>query len=140
MLPPLRYSKDADLNDKNFLVYAMKNYENKQCSGIDEFNEDLATTVHLKKLLTRYMVGDVLKERLIVNHIIAFFNVFTPPAAAAKILFYKLDAEHHIYLKTFLVFLDRCPSFIMLNGVMLNVDEMPIDLVLYAKIKDGIMR
>ena len=136
----MRYVNDSDLNDKNFMMFAMKSYTNPQCSGVEEFNEDLATTVHLKKLLTRYHLGGVLKERLIVNHIISFFNVFTPPAAAAKILFYKLDPEHHIYLKTFLVFLNRCPNFIMVNSKVLNIDEIPVDLVLYNKIKDGIMR
>jgi len=133
----MRYLKDDDLNEKNFLMYAMKSYDNPQCGGLDEFNEDLATTIHLKKLLTRYHLGGVLKERLIVNHIISFFNVFKP-LAAVKILFYKLDPEHRIYLKTFLMFLNRCPSYIMMNGHILNIDEIPIDLVLYNKIKEGI--
>ena len=130
---------NADLNDRNFLMFAMNSYSNTQCSGLDEFNEDLATTVHLKKLFTRYYLNGILKERLIVNHIISFFNCFEPNAAA-RILFYRLEPVHHVYLKTFLVFLNRCPDETVINGRVLNIREIPIDLVLYNKIKEGIMR
>ena len=131
--------KYADLNDKNFLLYAMRHYDNPQCNGIEEFNEDLSIPIHLKKLLTRYHVNGVLKERLIINHIISFFNVFDP-LAAAKILFFKLDQHHYIYLKTFLVYLNRCPEHIMIGGQLINLNTIPTDMILYTRLKDGILK
>lgn len=125
-----------ELNEKTFLLFAMKHYDNPQCAGIEEFNEDLSIPIHLKKLLTRYHVNGVLKERLIINHIISFFNVFEP-MAAAKILFFKLDPHHHSYLKTFLVYLNRCPEHISINGQLLNINALPMDPVLYNRLKDG---
>ena len=124
----------VDLNDKNFMLYAMRNYNNPQCHGPEEFSEDLAIPIHLKKLLTRYHVNGVLKERLIINHIISFFNVFDPDAAA-KILFFKLDSHHHIYLKTFLVYLHRCPDMIQQDGKQVQMNTIPTDLVLYNRLR-----
>lgn len=111
------------LNDKNFLIYAMKNYNNPHCQDIEEFNEDLASIIHLKKLFTRYSVGGVLKDRLITNHLISLFNVFSP-IAAIHILFFKIDSIHHVCLKTFLVYLNRCPE--MLYGDI-KIDKQLLD-------------
>ena len=33
--------KFDDLNEKNFLLYAMKEYNNPQCTEVEEFNDDL---------------------------------------------------------------------------------------------------
>src|ERR1035437_3943059 len=124
----------VDLNDKNFMLYAMRNYNNPQCHGPEEFSEDLAIPIHLKKLFTRYQINGVLKERLIINHIISFFNVFEAEAAA-RILFFKLDSQHHTYLKTFLVYLHRCPDTIQQDGKLIQMCNIPIDLVLYNRLR-----
>ena len=50
--------------------------------------------------------GKVLKERLIINHLVTFYNVFESKAAT-RILFYKVEKEFHPILKTFLVYLNR---------------------------------
>ena len=124
-----------DLNDKTFLLYAMKNYTNIRCNGIEEFNEDISLIIHLKKLFTRYKVNGVLKERLILNHIISFFNVFSS-SAAVKMLFFKLDDSHHSYLKTFLVFLNRCPNNIIINNEK-NLNLILIDKTLLNMLNKG---
>jgi len=127
----MQYINDTvDLNDRNLILYAAKHYDNPQCHDMDEFNEDLQIPMHLKKLFTRYHVNGDLKLRLILNHVISFFNVFTP-LAAVKILFLKLDAKHHSYLKTVLTYLNRCPDIILINGNYLNIKtDILIDRVL----------
>ena len=91
------------LNESNFVMYAMKLYDNPQCSGIEEFQEDLNRIKYIKRLLRRYHKTGVLKERLILNHIIIISNVFGIEGAV-KILFYKIEKDLHSLLKTFLAF------------------------------------
>jgi len=98
-----------NLNENNFIMYAMKLYENPQYSGIEEFQEDLNRIKYIKRLLRRYQKTGVLKERLILNHIIIISNVFGIEGAV-KILFYKIEKDLHTLLKTFLVFLQYIPE------------------------------
>lgn len=97
------------LTDANFIMYAMKAYQNPHCLDIDEFHDDLKRIKYIKRLLNRYKSTGVLKERLILNHIIVLYNVFGPEAAT-KILFFKLSPEFWSELKTFLVFLHYMPE------------------------------
>ena len=100
---------DNDLNEKNFLLYAMKEYNNPQCIDIEEFNDDLRKIKYIKRLFNQYASEGVLKERLLLNHIIIFYNVF-PPKAATKILFYKIEERFWPILKTFLFYLNLLPE------------------------------
>ncbi len=61
------------LNENNFIVYCMRNYDNPQCHSIEEFDEDLKRFLYLKKLLSRYKKNGDLKERLILNHQVILF-------------------------------------------------------------------
>ena len=56
-----------DLNKDNFILYAMKFYENPQCLSEQDFHDDLKIIKYLKRLLNRYHLGGELKERLINN-------------------------------------------------------------------------
>ena len=98
-----------DLNEKNFLLYAMKEYNNPQCTEVEEFNDDLKKIKYIKRLLNQYMSEGVLKERLLLNHIIVFYNVF-PPAAATRILFFKIEEKFWPILKPFLFYLKLMPE------------------------------
>ena len=98
-----------DLNEKNFLLYAMKEYNNPQCTDIEEFNDDLKKIKYIKRLLNQYVSEGVLKERLLLNHIIIFYNVF-PPAAATRILFFKIEEKFWPILKPFLFYLKLMPE------------------------------
>ena len=98
-----------DLNEKNFLLYAMKEYNNPQCSEVEEFNDDLKKIKYIKRLLNQYVSEGVLKERLLLNHIIVFYNVF-PPAAATRILFFKIEEKFWPILKPFLFYLNLLPE------------------------------
>lgn len=97
------------LNTDNYIMFAMKNYTNPACLGIEEFHEDMNRLKYLKKLFQGYLNNGVLKERLILNHIIILQNVLGIEPAA-RILFFRLPPSVHSVLKTFLVFLNALPT------------------------------
>ena len=117
-----------DLNEKNFLLYAMKEYNNPQCVDVDEFNDDLKKIKYIKRLLNQYISEGNLKESLLLNHIIVFFNVFTTKAAT-RILFYKMEEEFWPMLKTFLFYLNYMPEDRVesINGREILVTDIPLD-------------
>ena len=43
-----------ELNDDNFLIYAIKNYQNPSCTGMAELEDDLKRFKYLKRLLNKY--------------------------------------------------------------------------------------
>lgn len=126
-----------DLTEQSFLLFAAKHYDNPHCHTIDEFHYDLQIPMHLKKLFTRYATNKVLKERLIINHIISFFNVFEPHAAA-KILFFRMEEKYHSYLKTVLTFLNRCPDKVVINGETLEIFNIEIDTMLMHELEKNV--
>ena len=99
----------ADLNEKNFLLYAMIEYNKPQCTEVEEFNDDLKKIKYIKRLLNQYVSEGVLKESLLLNHIIVFYNVF-PPVAATRILFFKIEERFWPILKPFLFYLKLMPE------------------------------
>ena len=116
-----------DLNEKNFLLYAMQHYDNPQCVEVEEFNDDLKKIKYIKRLFNQYATEGVLKERLLLNHIIVFYNVFSVEAAT-RILFFKLEEEIWPMLKTFLFYLNFLPNKIeSINGNEILTDNIPMD-------------
>ena len=99
----------SELNAKNYVMFAMKNYDNPQCLDLDEFHSDLNRVKYLKRLFKRYVTTGDLKERLILNHIIVLYNVFGI-VPATRLLFYKMDKEYYSLLKTFIVYLNFFPE------------------------------
>jgi len=97
------------LNNETYVLYAMKHYDNPQCENVDEFHDDLNRTKYLKRLFKKYESSNILKERLILNHIIIFYNVFGLEVAT-RMLFFKIEKEFHSLLKTFLVYLNYLPE------------------------------
>jgi|TARA_R100000406_G_C3045436_1_gene107263 sulfur relay (sulfurtransferase) DsrC/TusE family protein len=97
------------LNDDNIVNFAMKNYDNPSCKNIEEFQEDFNRIKYIKRLFNRYQSSGILRERLILNHIITFYNVFGLNAAT-RMLFNKIDEKHYPLLKTFLTYLNYCPQ------------------------------
>ena len=117
-----------DLNEKNFLLYAMQHYDNPQCVEVEEFNDDLRKIKYIKRLFNQYFLGGELKERLLLNHIIVFFNVFQTKAAT-RILFFKLDEKFWPVLKTFLFYLKFMPEdkIESINGKEILVTDILMD-------------
>jgi len=119
--------KFDDLNEKNFLLYAMQHYDNPQCVEVEEFNDDLKRIKYIKRLFNQYAIEGVLKERLLLNHVIVFYNVFSVEAAT-RILFYKLEEKFWPMLKTFLFYLNFLPDKIeSINGRTILTTEILMD-------------
>jgi len=120
----------SELNDDNYVLFAMKNYENPQCSGIEEFHEDLNRIKYLKRLLRKYKTHGVLREQLILNHLIIFYNVFGIEAAT-RLLFNRIENDLHSYLKTFVVYLNNLPEKIPDTDLMM----IPVDIRIANKLR-----
>ena len=97
------------ITSDNVLMFALKHYENPQCEGEKEFNDDLKRFKYIKRLLRKYEDQRILKERLILNHIIVLYNVFGADAAST-LLFFKIEPNHWPALKSFLLFLHMIPE------------------------------
>ena len=116
-----------DLNDDNFLMYAMREYNNMQCTDVEEFYDDLKKIKYIKRLFNVYKNNGLLKERLILNHFIIFYNVFTVQAGT-RILFYKIEKDFWPMLKTFLIYLDRMPDKIeSIRGEVILASNIQLD-------------
>jgi hypothetical protein len=95
---------------------------------MSEFEGDLKRTKYLKRLFRRYKATKVIKERLILNHIILLSNVFGPEATA-RILFFRIDEKDFDALKTFLLFLNILPKEVTgIRGTNINTDDIPVDM------------
>ena len=86
-------------------MYAIRNYDNPQCEGEKEFEDDLKRFKYIKRLLRRYYETGVLKERLLLNHLIVLNNVFSIEAATTLLL-YKIQPSYWPALKSFLIYLN----------------------------------
>ena len=98
-----------ELNADNYIMFAIKHYENPQSVTKEDFEEDLKRFKYLKRLLRKYIKTGDLRTHLILNHIIILFNVFGD--ATIPLMMFKLEREYWSSLKTFLIFLDRYPEF-----------------------------
>ena len=95
------------LNEDNFLIYAIKNYHSPGSLGMKDLEDDLKRFKYVKRLLSRYKNNGEVSERLVLNHLVVIYNVFGD--AATDMLFYKLEPEYWTDLKTYLVYLHRMP-------------------------------
>ena len=98
-----------ELNNKNFRLFAANNYNNPECTDVEEFKQDISRFKYLKRLLTRYDEHGELQERLILNHLIVLYNVFGIEAGH-KMIMYKIHENHHHIIKPFLVYLHFLPE------------------------------
>ena len=98
-----------ELNESNYLLFAIKFYDNPQAVTKEDFEDDLKRIKYIKRLLKRYKNTGELKTHLILNHLTVLFNVFDD--AAVPLLFYNLDKELWASIKSFLVFLNRLPEY-----------------------------
>jgi len=126
-----------DLNEKNFLLFAMQHYDNPQCVEVEEFNDDLRKIKYIKRLFNQYDLEGILKERLILNHIIVFFNVFQT-RAATRILFFKIEEKFWPMLKTFLFYLRFMPEDKVesINGKNILVTDIQMDQGIINKLRE----
>ena len=119
-----------ELTNENYLMYALLHYDNPHCIDIKEYFEDVRKLKYIKRLFNRYREDGVMKERLILNHLIAFYNVFSNEAAT-RLLFFRVGNEYHSLLKTFLVFLNKMPEQVNDNlySSDIQLDEKIIEIL-----------
>ena len=122
------------LTNDNFLIYCAKYYDNPQCHSTEEFIEDLRRVKYIKKLVTRYVEHNDLKERLILNHIIILNNVFGAELLC-RILLLKMRNEFK-YIKPFLVLLNILPEKVYNVGAekivftdLISMDENLVNIL-----------
>ena len=98
-----------ELNEENFLLFAIKNYENPQAVTKEDFDKDLNHFKYIKRLLKRYRNTGELKVHLILNHFIVLYNIFGE--ATTPMLFFKIEKELWSVMKTFVIFLNKLPDY-----------------------------
>jgi hypothetical protein len=94
-----------NITTNNFVMYAVKHYDNPQCEGEKEFHDDMKRFKYIKRLFKKYTLSGKLKERLLLNHIIILRNLFGTEACVTLLLF-KTQKEYLSVLKSFLIFLN----------------------------------
>jgi hypothetical protein len=119
---------NIELTENNFVMYALKHYDNPSCRGIREFEDDLKRFRYLIRLFRKYEAGKGLKERLILNHLVVVYNLFGVEAAT-RMLFFKIEKQYWSQLKSFLAFLHVMPIGIVVTsqGCTVNGFEIPVD-------------
>ena len=120
---------EHNLNAKNFVLYAAKHYDNPGCESMEEFYDDLNRFKYIKRLFTKYQETGEIKERLVLNHLIALYNLFGA-VPTTRMLFLKLEGNWDL-LKPFLIYLGYMPerlygigdhSVIIDSNIFLNDD------------------
>ena len=105
------------ITGENVMLYAIKHYDNPQCEGEKEFHDDMKRFKYIKRLLRKYKETGILKERLLLNHIIILNNLFGPEACVTLLLF-KIQREYWETLKSFLLFLN-----LLRDGELQNINQ-----------------
>ncbi len=125
-----------NLNDKNVVAYMIMSYNNPQCIDLEEFQDDMKIPKYIKRLINRYTTTGELKIRLILNHIISFYNVFGNEAAT-RILFLKMEENDYPILKTFLTYLNVMPEKIeLICGNNIYNSDIPISDNLVSHLRE----
>ena len=99
----------TELTEDNFLLFAIKNYENPQAVTKEDFDKDLNHFKYIKRLLKRYKNTGVLKTHLLLNHFIVLYNIFGE--AATPMLFFKIEEDLWSSMKSFIMFLGKLPEY-----------------------------
>jgi hypothetical protein len=98
-----------ELNEDNFLLFAIKHYENPQAVTREDFDKDLNHFKYIKRLLKRYKSGGQLKTHLLLNHFIILYNIFGE--ATTPMLFFKIENDLWPTMKSFIIFLGKWPEY-----------------------------
>jgi hypothetical protein len=119
-----------ELNESNYMLFAIKFYNNPQAVTKDDFEDDLKRIKYVKRLLKKYKNTGELKIHLILNHLIVLFNVFDD--AAVPLLFYNLESNLWPATKSFLLFLNRIPNY----PISQDITDIEIDNYCLKKLQE----
>ena len=117
--------KFDELNEDNYLLFAIKNYDNPQAATKEDFYEDMRRFKYIKRLLKKYVKGEEVKLNLLLNHIIILYNVFGE--AATPLLFFKMERDHWSAVKSLMIFLNRYPEKDTTSLRLIPIDDTIIE-------------
>ena len=117
-----------ELTEDNFLLFAIKNYENPQAVTKEDFDKDLNHFKYIKRLLKRYKNTGVLKTHLLLNHFIILYNIWGE--ATTPMLFFKIDEDLWSSMKAFIMFLNRFPEY-----PKSNIHDIQVDIECLKELK-----
>ena len=111
-----------ELNDDNYLIFAIKHYDNPQAVTYEDFLNDMKKFKYVKRLPKRYKKTGDLKSHLLINHFIVLYNVFQD--ATTPLLFYKIEQELWSPMKTFIMFLGKLPEHprTFISDIQVDID------------------
>ena len=123
------------LTEDNFVLYAMKHYDNPQCYSTEEFYEDLNRFRYLKRLLGKYRETSELKTNLILNHIVVLYNMFGAEPTV-RMLFLKCEDFLDI-LKPFLIFMNILPEVVynINKKTIIKTTDIPLDSKIVTELR-----
>lgn len=98
-----------ELNSDNYILFAIKYYDNPTSLTLEDFNEDMKRFKYVKRWLKKYHETREINTHLLLNHIIIIFNCWND--AAIPLFFYKINLEYWPYLKSFISYLNRIPEY-----------------------------
>lgn len=126
-----------ELNSDNFLLFAIKNYENPQAVTKEDFEKDLNHFKYIKRLLKRYKSNGELKTHLLLNHFIILYNIFGE--ATTPMLFFKIEQELWSSMKTFICFLGKMPEYpkCYIHDIPMDIDCLQQLYKVYDERKDS---
>ena len=112
------------LNEDNFLLFAIKYYENPQAVTKKDFERDLNHFKYIKRLLKRYKNTGELKTHLLLNHFIILYNIFGE--ATTPMLFFKIEKDLWPVMKAFIIFLNKLPEYPQseIHDIQVDLDSM----------------
>lgn len=110
-----------ELNEDNYILFAIKHYENPQSVTKEDFFDDLKRFKLIKKLLKKYVSDNKVNIRLLINHFILLYNVFGE--ATTPLLFYKIESNYWSLVKTLIIYLGRFPEY-----PKTELHDIPVDL------------
>ena len=113
-----------NLNEDNFLLFAIKYYENPQAVTKKDFERDLNHFKYIKRLLKRYKNTGELKTPLLLNHFIILYNIFGE--ATTPMLFFKIEKDLWPVMKAFIIFLNKLPEYPQseIHDIQVDLDSM----------------
>lgn len=117
-----------ELNEENFLLFAIKHYENPQAVTKEDFDKDLQHFKYIKRLLKKYKNTGELKAHLLLNHFIILYNIFSD--AATPMLFYKIEKDLWSTVKTFILFLNKLPE-----TPRCYIHDVPVDITCLSELQ-----
>ena len=99
----------------------------KEHTTTREFQQDVNKTKYINRHFNNYRKKGELKSRLLLNHVIMYFNVFRLDAAQ-RLLFFKIPPDNWSLLKMYLILANRCPRNVKgINGQNVNVGNIPLE-------------